>query len=110
MKKQKLALIAVITISLLHIGDRHPVGAQPLLEVEAALRIPGPALVRQQPLPLSFDERLRAQEIIWEYRMLERARAESRTRRNTDLSNREQNPLPELSAFLGDAYRLIQKN
>lgn len=108
MKKRSAAIVIAATLSCLNLGDRTPVGAQPL-EIESAIRIPGPPLVIQKPLELSLEQRADAQQIIWEYRFRETLQVHGRSHRNTDAGALHENPLPAVSAFLSDAYRALNQ-
>jgi hypothetical protein len=105
-RKNLIAILAVLAAFSLCLGGPEQVGAQPL-EIEMAVRIPGPPLVLIRPLELSLDQRMSAQQIIWECRQEEELRAASQLRRSTRAQDLSDNPFPVLSAFLTDAYRAV---
>ena len=107
MQKRLPAILIALTFACLNLGDKKPAGAAQPLEVQSAVRIPGPNFVIQQPLELSIDQRLDAQQIQWECRVRETFRAEARIHRNSTGSAVEENPLPVLSAALSDIYRCV---
>src|SRR5689334_18612889 len=106
MNKRISAILIALVISCLNLGDQKPLGAQPL-EIQMALSIPGPTVIVQKPLVMSLDERLDAQQLMWECRMRDMVKNHGATHRNTDRSSSEQNPLPAFSAFLTDAYKFL---
>ncbi len=108
MKKRSIAILTAGLLSCLNIGDKPPLAAQPL-EINSAVRIPGPMIVIQKPLELSLDQRLSAQQIIWECQMRETLRHHGRTHRSTDAAMLDQNPLPVLSSFLSEAYHALSR-
>ncbi len=105
-RKNRIAILAVLAAFSLYLGGPDKVGAQPL-EIDMAVRIPGPPLVLIRPLELSLEQRMSAQQIIWECRLEDEFRASSRVRRTTGAQDLNDNPLPALSAFLADAYRAV---
>jgi hypothetical protein len=105
-RKNHIAILAILTAFSLCLGGPDKVGAQPL-EIDMTVHIPGPPLVLIRPLELSLEQRMAAQQIIWECRLEEELRASSRVRRSTGPQDLNDNPFPALSAFLTDAYRTV---
>lgn len=106
MNKVSVAVLIAVTASCFNLGDRKPVGAQPL-EIQMAVHVAGPPIVIQKPLSLSLDQRMDAQQIAWECRMRSDLQSKVTEHRNTSASSATQNPFPALSAALGDVYALI---
>ena len=108
MNKRTAAVMIALTLSCFNFGDRKPVGAQPL-EIEMAVHVPGPPIIIQKPLELSMDQRLAAQQLIWECRIRETLREHSQTHRATESDAIQNNPLPRASSALSDAFALLSQ-
>lgn len=92
-------------LALCLVGPRAVVASP--LEIEMAVHIPGPPLILQRPLNLSFDQRWSAQQIEWDLRFAAQQRASESSKKNNDSASLKSNPLPAISNFLSDAYQAI---
>lgn len=95
----------LFALGLCLVGPRAVVASP--LEIDIAVRVPGPPIVIHYPLNLSLDERFAAQQIEWDLRLRSRLREFDGVRKNSVPSDRSTNPLPAFSAFLSDAYQAI---